>query len=139
MDWVLLLGRILLVLVAITSGVMFHLRQRALAVGYARTAGAPLPELTVPLTGIAIAAAGILVVLGVWVDLAALVLAANLSLFAFFMHAFWKVDDPQQRVNEQAQFQKDLGLAGGALVLFYLFQQFGEEIGLVIGPAALFD
>lgn len=139
MDWVLLIGRILFVMVSITSGLFFHLRMRSTAVGYARQAGAPLPELTVPLTGIAIAGAGILIILGIWVDLAALVLAACLASFAVFMHAFWKIDEPQQRMMEQTQFQKDMALAGGALVLVYLFQQFGEEIGLVIGPAALFD
>jgi putative oxidoreductase len=78
-------------------------------------------------------------VLGIWVDLAALVLAANVFAFAFFIHAFWKVEDPQQRQMEQTQFMKDSALGGAALILFYLFQQFGEEIGLVIGPAALFD
>jgi uncharacterized membrane protein YphA (DoxX/SURF4 family) len=139
MDWVLLIGRIVFVVIFITSGLMFHLRQRAMAVGYARATGAPFAELTVPLTGIAIAGAGVLVVLGIWVDLAALVLAANLVLFAFFMHAFWKVQDPQQRMMEQVQFQKDTALAGGALILFYLFQQFGKDIGLVVGPVALFD
>ena len=39
---------------------------------------------------------------------------------------------------EQTQFSKDLALAGGALILFFLFQQFGEAIGLTIEPA-LFD
>ena len=139
MDWVLLIGRIVFAALFISSGLVFHLQKRAMAVGYARSMKAPLPEVTVPLTGIAIVAAGVLVILGIWVDLAALVLAANVALFALFMHAFWKVDDPQQRVMEQTQFQKDIALAGGALILFYLFQQFGEDIGLVIGPAALFD
>jgi putative oxidoreductase len=139
MDVVLLVGRILFVLIFIMSGLTFHIMGRAMAVGYARSAGAPFPALTVPLTGLAIAGAGILVVLGIWVDLAALVLAANVFAFAFFIHAFWKVEDPQQRQMEQTQFMKDSALGGAALILFYLFQQFGEEIGLVIGPAALFD
>ena len=139
MDWVLLIGRILFVLIFVMSGLTFHIMGRAMAVPYARAAGAPFPELMVPLTGLAIAASGVLVVLGIWVDLAALVLAANVFAFAFFMHAFWKVQDPQQRVMEQTQFMKDSALGGAALILFYLFQQFGEEIGLVIGPAALFD
>jgi hypothetical protein len=38
----------------------------------------------------------------------------------------------------QVQFQKDLALAGGALILSYLAQQFGEAIGIAIEPA-LFD
>jgi putative oxidoreductase len=138
-DWVLLIGRILFVAIFVMSGLTFHIMGRAVAVPYSRSMGAPFPELMVPLTGLAIAGAGILVVLGIWVDLAALVLAANVFAFAFFIHAFWKVEDPQQRQMEQTQFMKDSALGGAALILFYLFQQFGEEIGLVIGPAALFD
>jgi uncharacterized membrane protein YphA (DoxX/SURF4 family) len=138
-DWVLLIGRILFVFIFVMSGLTFHIMGRAVAIPYARAQGAPFPGLLVPLTGLAIAAAGVLVVLGIWVDLAALVLAANVFAFAFFMHAFWKVEDPQQRQMEQTQFIKDSALGGAALILFYLFQQFGENIGLVIGPAALFD
>jgi putative oxidoreductase len=100
--------------------------------------GAPLPELTVPLTGIAIAAAGVLIVIGLWVDLAALVIAAFLLSTAYFMHAFWKVADPQEKQMEQVHFMKDVALAGAALALFSLFQQFGEAIGITIEPT-LFD
>jgi putative oxidoreductase len=138
MDWVLLAGRLLYAPVFIVSGLAFHLGKREMAVGYARMKGAPLPELTVPLTGIAIAIAGVMIIIGLWVDLAALVIAAFLLVTAYFMHAFWKAEDPQERQMEQIQFQKDVALAGGALILFFLFQQFGDAIGLTIEPA-LFD
>jgi putative oxidoreductase len=92
----------------------------------------------VPLSGVAIAVAGVLIVIGLWVDLAMLVIAAFLFTTAYFMHAFWKVDDPQERQLEQVQFIKDVSLAGAALALFSLFQQFGEGIDLAIEPA-LFD
>ncbi|MGH7899683.1 MAG: DoxX family protein [Candidatus Binatia bacterium] len=138
MDWVLLIGRILFAPIFIYSGLAFHLGKREMAVGYARAKGAPMPELTVPLTGIAIAVAGVMILVGLWVDLAALVIAVFLLLTAYFMHAFWKVDDPQEKMMEQTQFSKDVALAGGALFLFYLFQQFGEAIGITIEPA-LFD
>ena len=138
MDWVLLAGRILFAAIFVWSGVGFHLGMRQTAVGYARAKGAPLPELTVPLTGIAIAAAGVLIVIGLWVDLAALVIAAFLLSTAYFMHAFWKVADPQEKQMEQVHFMKDVALAGAALALFSLFQQFGEAIGITIEPA-LFD
>jgi putative oxidoreductase len=138
MDWVLLLGRILYGAIFISSGFGFHLAGRQQGVAYARAKGAPMPELTVPLTGVAIIAAGVMTIIGLWVDLAALVLFVFLVLTAVIMHAFWKVDDPQERMMEQIQFMKDLALAGGALAFFYLFQQFGEAIGITIEPA-LFD
>jgi putative oxidoreductase len=138
MDWVLLIGRLLYAPVFIVSGLAFHLGKREMAVGYARMKGAPMPELTVPLTGVAIAVAGVMIIVGLWVDLAALVIAVFLLVTAYFMHGFWTVEDPQERMMEQVQFQKDVALAGAALILFYLFQQFGDSIGIAIEPA-LFD
>jgi hypothetical protein len=32
------------------------------------------------------------------------------------MHDFWNVQDPQQRMNEQINFAKNLALLGGALI-----------------------
>jgi uncharacterized membrane protein YphA (DoxX/SURF4 family) len=138
MDWVLLIGRILFAALFVYSGLGFHLGMRTMAVDYTRAKGAPWPELSVPLTGIAIAVAGVMIVIGLWVDLAALIIFGFLVTTAYFMHAFWKSADPQEKMMEQTQFSKDLALAGGALIVFYLFQQGGEGIGITIEPA-LFD
>jgi putative oxidoreductase len=138
MDWLLLLGRILFALLFIMSGVMAHLVERRGSTEYARSLGAPAPELLVPLSGIWIIVAGLMVVLGIWVDLAALALIAFLVPIAFTMHAFWKIDDPQMRIVQLSQFQKNVSLVGASLTLFFLFQQYGEDIGLTIEPA-LFD
>jgi uncharacterized membrane protein YphA (DoxX/SURF4 family) len=138
MDFVLLIARTLFVFLFVSSGLLFHLRGRRMAIEYARSEHAPAPEVTVPGTGVVMVVAGIMVVLGIWVDLAALVLGACALLFAIFMHAYWRVEDPMQKANQQAHFNKNLGLVAGSLILFYLFQQFGEAIDLTIGPEALF-
>jgi putative oxidoreductase len=138
MDWVLLLGRILFGFLFVNAGFGFHLRQREMATGYARMMGAPAPELTVPLTGVQLIVGGLMIVLGIWVDLAALLVIAFLIPTNYWMHAFWKMDDPDQKVLNQTHFFKNTALIGGALILFYLYQQFGSEIGLNIEPA-LFD
>jgi putative oxidoreductase len=138
MDWVLLLGRILFASLFVYSGLRFHLLNRPMAVGYARSQNAPAAELTVPLTGVVLIAGGVLIALGIWVDLAALAVSACVFVFAVFMHAFWKVDDPMERINQQNHFWKNIQIVGGGLVLFYLFEQFGDDIGLTVGPEALF-
>ena len=74
MDWVLLIGRILFAANFLFAGVGFHLKERKMATEYSRSQGVPLAELGVPLTGVLIAVAGAMVILGFWVDLAALVL-----------------------------------------------------------------
>jgi putative oxidoreductase len=138
MDWVLLLGRILFVFLFVKSGLQFHLLARPMAVGYARSMNAPAPEITVPLTGVLMIAAGVLVVLGIWVDLAALVLSAHAAAFAYWMHPFWKLDDPTERAGQDAHFWKNISIVGAGLILFYLFKEFGEAIDLTVGPEALF-
>ena len=139
MDWVLLIGRILFAVNFIFAGLGFHLQQRAMATEYARSQGAPLPELTVPGTGVVIAVAGALVIIGFWVDLAALALAACVLAFAYWMHAFWKLDDPMMRTNQMAHFFKNVQIAGGALILFFLFYEFGDAIDLTVGDPSLFN
>jgi putative oxidoreductase len=138
MDFVLLLGRILFAWQFVSAGLFFHLRQREMATGYSKMMGAPAPEITVVLTGIQIIVAGLMIVLGIWVDLAALLVIAFLIPTNYWMHPYWKMDDPDQKLMNQTQFWKNTALAGGALILFSLYQQFGSEIGLNIEPA-LFD
>jgi len=54
---------------------------------------------------------------------------------AYFMHAFWKIEDPMMRGIQNAMFMKNVSMGGAALALFALFQQFGDEIGLTVtGP-----
>ena len=79
-----------------------------------------------------------MVAFGVWGDLGALLLLVFVVPTAYFMHAFWKIQDPMQRANQQAHFMKNLALAGGSIMAFVLFAGLGRELGLTItGP--LFD
>jgi putative oxidoreductase len=138
MDWVLLLGRVLFVFLFVQSGVTVHLRGREGAIAYAKQMGAPAPEFTVVLTGLQIVVSGVLIVLGIWVDLAALLLIAFLIPTNYWMHPFWKLEDPMQKMMQGVNFWKNTGLIGAALILFYLYQQFGDQTGLNIGPPSLF-
>ncbi len=138
MDVVLLIGRVLFVSVFIMSGATVHLLKWRDGVAYARMKNVPAPELLVPASGVMAVVGGVLVALGLWADLGALLLAAFVFPVAVMMHAFWKLDDPMERLQDQVHFMKDVALGGAALALFALFQQFGDEIGLTVGPTALF-
>jgi len=131
MDVVLLAGRILFVVVFLLSGVS-HFAQREALTQYAKAYKAPAPALLVPLTGAVLVAGSLSVVLGIWADLGALLIVAFLIPTSFFMHAFWKEPDPQQKQNQMAHFMKNLALAGGALVIFYLYNQIQGEAPLSI-------
>jgi uncharacterized membrane protein YphA (DoxX/SURF4 family) len=134
MDIVFLIGRILFAFTFFLSGLTFHLLAsgRAQAITYARGYKAPAPELTVPLTGLMIVAGSVMVALGLWGDLGALLIAAFLVLITPIMHAWWKEEDPMQNMSQQVNFNKNTALLGGALVLFYAWNQLQGDAGASI-------
>jgi putative oxidoreductase len=130
MDVVFLIARILFVVPFLQSGLMLHFSRTG--VGYARAYGAPAPELMVPLSGAAIVAGGLSVALGIWADLGALVLAAFALAILPIMHAFWKEEEAQAQQTQMVNFVKNVSMGGGALAIFYLYNQLQGEAGLSI-------
>jgi uncharacterized membrane protein YphA (DoxX/SURF4 family) len=117
MDEIFLVGRILFVYVLIGSGVG-HLTQTAAMAGYAQSRGVASSKLMVQLSGVALVVGGLSILLGIWGDIGALGVAIVLLIIAVMMHAFWKETDATAKMNEMVQFNKDIALAGGALVIF---------------------
>lgn len=134
MDVVVLVGRILFALLFLGSAVG-HLTQREMMTGYVASKKLPAAQLLVVGSGVLILVGALMVAVGVWPDLGALLLAAFLLPTAFLMHGFWAETDPAARATEQTQFLKDVALAGAALVMFALFAELGDDLGLVVlGP-----
>lgn len=134
MDVLMLIGRLLFSVLFLVSA-FNHLTKRKMMAGYASGRGVSAARLLVPVTGVQIGLGAVLVALGLWPDLGALILFVFLLPTAFLMHAFWKESDPQNRAMEQVHFFKDLALAGAALVMFAAFVTLGDDLDLVIaGP-----
>jgi len=134
MDVLVLIGRILFAALFLVSGVN-HFTHADMMTGYAQSRGVPAARAAVLGGGVLLLLGGLSVLLGVWPDLGALLLAVFLVPTALLMHGFWKETDPQGRQMEQVQFSKDLALAGASLMLLGLFAALGDELGLVItGP-----
>ncbi len=134
MDIVFLVARILFALIFIASG-FAHFKERKAMTEYAAAVGAPAPGPGVLISGLLILAGGLMVLLGIWGDLGALLLVVFLLPTALIMHAFWKHEDPQMAQTEQIMFMKNVSLAGGALAFFWLFVEYGDELPLTItGP-----
>jgi uncharacterized membrane protein YphA (DoxX/SURF4 family) len=125
MNVIFVIGRILFSFLFARSG-LGHLRNREMMAAYAKTKGAPATELTVPLTGVMLLAGAITIALGLWADLGALLIIAFLIPTATIMHAYWKIDDPQERQADSVHFYKDVALLGAAVVIFYLYNQFQD-------------
>jgi uncharacterized membrane protein YphA (DoxX/SURF4 family) len=134
MDVIVLIGRIMFVYLFLTSG-YGHFAHRRMMAPYAASKGVPAAMAGTVGGGVLLIAGSLMVLLGIWADLGALLLLVFLLPTAILMHAFWKETDPQARMNETIQFNKDLALAGACLMLFAFFAYVGDNLGLTItGP-----
>ncbi|MEU4343803.1 DoxX family protein [Nocardia sp. NPDC023852] len=136
MDVVVLIGRVLFAFLFLGSA-LGHFTQTEAMAGYAQGRGIPMPKYAVLASGVVFALGGLSVLLGVWADLGSLLLVVALLPTAFLMHPFWKETDAETEQGEMVQFNKDVALAGAALMLFAFFAHV-DDLGLTItGP--LFD
>ncbi|WP_280230179.1 DoxX family protein [Nocardia cyriacigeorgica] len=133
MDVVVLIGRVLFVVLFLGSA-FGHFTQTEAMTGYAQSRGVPSPKAGVLGSGVLMVLGGLSVLLGIWADLGALLLFIMLLPTAVLMHGFWSETDPETKQSEMIQFNKDLALAGAALMLFAFFAH-TDELGLTItGP-----
>lgn len=130
MDAVLLISRILFALMLVMSG-LNHLTKSEAMTGYAQFKKVPMPKLSVQLSGLLLALGGLSIILGVWADLGALVIAVLLVVMALKMHDFWAADDASKQA-EMIGFLKNISMAGGALFIFAIAATEGSNIGPVL-------
>lgn len=124
MDWLYFIGRVLFGLIFVGSGLR-HFTQLSGTSQYAAAKGLPASKLAVQVSGLMILAGGLSVILGMWMEIGTWLLVFFLLPAAFLIHDFWTIDDPGQKRVEQAQFMKNLSMAGAALVLYYVVQTCG--------------
>lgn len=134
MNAVFLIARILFALIFLLSA-MGHISKADAMAGYAKFKGAPGGKFGVIASGVTMGLGALMVLLGIYGDLGALLVFATLIPISFFMHAFWKEGDAQAKQADQTSFNKNIGLMGGALALFLLFAVTGANLGWTItGP-----
>src|SRR5262245_15862886 len=133
MTVLVLVGRVLFTAIFVYSAVG-HLLQTRMMSGYAKSKGVPQPKLATVVGGVLLLVGGLSVLLGVWADLGALLLALFLVPTAVLMHGFWR-SIGGGRLAELTQFLKDLALAGAALMLAGLISHVGSGLGFTLtGP-----
>lgn len=123
-EWLFLSGRILFSLIFITSG-FSHFRQVDAMGQYADAKGLPAPRFMVIVSGAMLLLGGVSILLWTAVEVGSWLLITFLLVAAFTFHDYWALEDPQQRQAEQAQFMKNIALAGAALVFYALTQEPG--------------
>lgn len=131
MDIVFLIARILFVYLFLLSA-MGHLTQSEMMGQYSAAKGVPAARASVIASGVLILVGGLMVLLGLWGDLGALLLIVFLVPTNYFMHAYWKEADPERR-GDQVNFNKNVGLVGGALAFFLVFAYLAPGL-TITGP-----
>ncbi|MBI4120786.1 MAG: DoxX family membrane protein [Parcubacteria group bacterium] len=111
-----LLGRVLLGGYFLFNGVM-HLKQLKSMVGYAASHGVPFTTVSVFVASLLILLGGAGVLLGIYPEWSLIALIVFLVPVTFYMHAFWKVADPDERRMARIQFLKNIALLGAILML----------------------
>lgn len=129
---IVLVARILYALIFIGSGSAGHWMQTEGTAAYAASRGVPGPKLLTRLSGIVILVGGLAVAFGVWIDVAAIVLALYSLVAALVVHHFWTDTDPAIRQTEMSMFMKNLALTGGGMAIFALAATAGQEMGRTI-------
>lgn len=95
MRYLPLLGRVLLCLLFLVSGITFHFTSDAIQ--YAEAQGVPAASLLVPLSGVLAIVGALSVMLGYRAKLGAWLLVIFLVPVTLMMHNFWAIADPMQR------------------------------------------
>lgn len=133
MSVLVLIGRVLFAAMFLNSGIG-HLTKPSAMAQYAKMKGVPQPWLMTFISGVVLLAGSLSVLLGIWADLGALLIAAFLLPTAVLMHGFWR-ESGEARMADQIHFLKDVSLAGAALMLAGLISYAGHGLGLTLtGP-----
>ena len=94
-----------------------HFVNRKMLSQYAGAKKVPNPEIAVPATGALVLFGGASLLLGIKPKYGAAAILAFLLGVSPMMHDFWRAEDPNQRMNDQINFFKNLALLGAALAL----------------------
>jgi putative oxidoreductase len=108
------LGRFLFALVFITAAPRHFTHE---GIRHAVDLGVPLAEVLVPMSGLMALAGGISVALGFKTRWGAWTLVGFLVPVTLWMHAYWRLDDPEAVHVQQAMFAKNLSMLGAALLI----------------------
>ena len=138
LNALLIIGRIFFGVLWIGAG-FAHFKNLEAMTGYAKFKKLPAARLGVIGSGLTFLIGGILIVLGTWVDLGALLIAITVILAALIFHQYWKETDANTKMQESMAFNKDIALGGAALILFALVAGgLVTDFGPSVGTLALF-
>jgi uncharacterized membrane protein YphA (DoxX/SURF4 family) len=117
MSAVLVIARILFSLLFLSSGIN-HLTKVEAMTGYAKYKKLPAAKLGVILSGLVMIVGSVFIILGYYVDLAGLMLAAFTLVAGIIFHNFWAEKDATAKMNETVAFFKNISLTGAGIIIY---------------------
>jgi putative oxidoreductase len=114
-DTLALIGRVLLAWLFVPAG-WGKIAGFAGTVGYATSAGLPMPQVGVAIGLVIELIGGIMILVGFKTRWAALALALFTIVAAFFFHNYWAMPEAQQAM-QKINFDKNVAITGGLLLL----------------------
>jgi uncharacterized membrane protein YphA (DoxX/SURF4 family) len=127
-DILLLVGRLLFGGLFLYNGIN-HFQNRAAMTGYAAYKGVPMPSLAIIGSGLWLVICGLSVILGLRPDVGLLMSVIFLAGVTPVMHNSWTASDPNARLADSINFQKNMALLGAALVMLAVPRPWPYSIG----------
>lgn len=126
---IVLVGRILFVIFpAYVSGWMFHVKNPKAAEGYAQAMGFPMPAIAGMVAGLWLIVASVSIAVGIFPDIGSLMLAAFVAPAALYFHAYWKLEDADQRQTQSMFFWRNVMIFAACLMMFAFFASVGAGL-----------
>jgi putative oxidoreductase len=107
-----IIGRLCLVTIFVMSAVGNKIPKYGEVAALMDSKGVPYPQVSLGLAIAFLILGGLMVLVGYWARIGALLLAVFLVLATYYFHPFWATPDDQ---NQMAHFMKNLGLLGAML------------------------
>jgi putative oxidoreductase len=135
---VVLVGRVLFVLYFGAVAGVGHIRQSQNFEGYARAMSFPLVAVAGWPAGVWLVVGALSVAIGVWPDVGALMIGLFVLVAAFYFHAYWKIEDENQKMSQGFLFWRNIIALGASVALFGLFASLGDALRFTV-TAPLFQ
>ena len=127
-DILVLIGRLLFGGLFLYNGIN-HFTSRAALTGYAAFKGVPMPGASIVISGVWLVLAALSVMLGIRPEIGLVMIVLFLAGVTPVMHNYWAVTEPNARMADSINFQKNMALLGAALVMLALPRPWPLSIG----------
>jgi putative oxidoreductase len=123
-----LIGRIFVGGFFIIAGIN-HFANHGMMTGYAKMKGTPAPAAAVAGSGLLLLLGGLSLLLGFHPTIGVILLAIFLIPTSFLIHNFWAVQDPQAKMNDMVNFEKNIALLGFLLMTLLIARPWPMSLG----------